>query len=295
MRGTTRTRFIGITCLFTLIASIVLAGCAPNTHDRVPNPNMGVDPYRVNTGYLLRNAVDRGTLRIATERDYPPFSYRGTGGILTGFDVEIAEEVARHMELKAEFVEDKWENLLPGLTEGKYDVVFNQVENRPDRRKLYDFSVAYLSSTPVLLVHSSGKAGIRTFSDIKGKRVGINPTGIYKDMAKKYKAQIIPVQYITDAAEMLVQGELDAVISDPFSVTNLKQQVPNAPLTTAESASQVFEISAAFVKGNPDLVAAVDNALATMQQDGSYLKIWNKYFGEAPKSYKGIHDHTNKK
>lgn len=272
----------------------MLAGCTPDTNDRVPNPNMGVDPYRVNTGDLLRNAVKRGTLRIATEKDYPPFSYRGTGGILTGFDVEIAEEVARHMELKAEFVESKWENLLPGLTEGKYDAVFNQVEDRPDRRALYDFSVAYLSSTPVLLVHSSGKAAIRTFPDIKGKRVGMNPTGIYQDVAKKYNAQIVPVQYISDAAKMLVKGELDAVISDQLSVTNLKQHFPDMPVTTAESADQVFEISAAFVKGNPDLVAAVDNALATMQQDGSYLNIWNKYFGDAPMSYKGIHDRKAK-
>ncbi|MGG3282976.1 transporter substrate-binding domain-containing protein [Paenibacillus solani] len=294
MRGTTPTRFIGITCIFTLIGSIMLAGCTPDTNDRVPNPNMGVDPYRVNTGDLLRNAVKRGTLRIATERDYPPFSYRGTGGILTGFDVEIAEEVARHMELKAEFVEAKWENLLPGLTEGKYDAVFNQVEDRPDRRALYDFSVAYLSSTPVLLVHSSGEAAIRTFPDIKGKRVGMNPTGIYQDVAKKYNAQIIPVQYISDAADMLVKGELDAVISDQLSVTNLKQHFPDMPVTTAESANQVFEISAAFVKGNPDLLAAVNNALATMQQDGTYLNIWNKYFGEAPMSYKGIHDRKAK-
>lgn len=290
MRGTKSIRYVSLACLLTLFGSIVLSGCTVNSNDRVPTPNMGVNPYRVNTGFLLRNAVERGTLRIATERDYPPFSYRGTGGLLTGFDVEIAEEVARHMELKAEFVETEWENLLPGLTEGKYDAVFNQIEDRPDRRALYDFSVAYLSSTPVLLVHSSGKAQIRAFSDIKGKRVGLNPTGIYKDMAKRYGAEAVPIKYISDAANKLANGDLDAVISDQLSVTNLKQQFPEMPVAAAESADRVSEISAAFVKGNPDLVAAVDNALATMQQDGTYLTIWNKYFGDAPISYKGIHD-----
>ncbi|SEM16667.1 amino acid ABC transporter substrate-binding protein, PAAT family [Paenibacillus sp. cl141a] len=290
MRGTKSIRYVSLACLLSLLGSIVLSGCTVNSNDRVPSPNMGVNPYRVNTGFLLRNAVERGTLRIATERDYPPFSYRGTGGILTGFDVEIAEEVARHMELKAEFVETGWENLLPGLTEGKYDAVFNQIEDRPDRRALYDFSVAYLSSTPVLLVHTSGKARIRTFSDIKGKRVGLNPTGIYKDMAKRYGAEVVPIKYISDAANKLANGDLDAVISDQLSVTNLKQQFPEIPVAAADSADQVSEISAAFVKGNPDLVAAVDNALATMQQDGTYLTIWNKYFGDAPISYKGIHD-----
>ncbi|EFU41926.1 extracellular solute-binding protein family 3 [Paenibacillus vortex V453] len=293
MRGTKSIQRIRLLSLFTLIGSIMLAGCTVNSNDRVPTPNMGVNPYRVNTGYLLRNAVERGTLRIATERDYPPFSYHGTGGRLTGFDVEVAEEVARHMELKAEFVETEWKNLLPGLTEGKYDAVFNQIEDRPDRRALYDFSVAYLSSTPVLLVRS-GEDQVRTFPDIKGKRVGLNPTGTYNDIAKKHGAIIVPVKYIYDAARMLARSELDAIISDPLSVTNLKQQFPDMPVTTVQSANQAFEVSAAFVKGNPDLVAAVDNALATMQQDGTYLTIWNKYFGDAPSSYKGIHDRKNK-
>ena len=94
MRGTKSIQRIRLLSLFTLIGSIMLAGCTVNSNDRVPTPNMGVNPYRVNTGYLLRNAVERGTLRIATERDYPPFSYHGTGGRLTGLDVEVAEEVA---------------------------------------------------------------------------------------------------------------------------------------------------------------------------------------------------------
>ena len=130
----------------------------------------------------------------------------------------------------------------PGLTEGKYDAVFNQIEDKPDRRALYDFSVAYLSSTPVLLVRSSGEDQIRTFSDIKDKRVGLNPTGIYKDMAKKHGAEIVPIKYISDANK-LANGELDAVISDQLSVTNLKQ-FPNLPVVAAESADQVSEISA---------------------------------------------------
>ena len=71
MRGTKSIRYVSLACLLTLCGSIVLSGCTVNSNDRVPTPNMGVNPYRVNTGFLLRNAVERGTLRIATERDYP--------------------------------------------------------------------------------------------------------------------------------------------------------------------------------------------------------------------------------
>lgn len=47
------------------------ARMCPRSHDRVPTPNMGVRPYRINTGGLLQDAVERGTLRIGIERDYP--------------------------------------------------------------------------------------------------------------------------------------------------------------------------------------------------------------------------------
>ncbi|GAB6929448.1 hypothetical protein JCM10914A_34310 [Paenibacillus sp. JCM 10914] len=292
MRRTTN-RWISLTILLAIACMGILGGCAGSKQaSRVPGQNMGINPYRVNTGYLLRHAIDRGTLRIGTERDYPPFSYIGIGGRLTGFDVEIAQEVARHMELKAEFIETDWKSLLPGLTEGKYDAVFNEIEDRHDRRALYDFSVAYLSTSPVLLT-SSDKDAIHSFEDIRGKTIGVNPIGNYANIADKYDADIKPVKYIHDAASQLVDGKLDAVITDQFSVTNLIQQFPDMAVKTVEISSAVYEVSAAFVKGNPDLVAAVDNALATMQEDGSYLAIWNKYFGDSPLSYKGILDRKN--
>jgi len=293
MRGTRAKRSVSLLLLLSLASTMLLPGCTFDSQDRVPTPNMGINPYRVNTGNLLGNAVERGTLRIGTERDYPPFSYRGTGGRLTGFDVEIAEEVARHMDLRAEFTEEAWDRLLPGLTEGKYDAVFNQIEDRPDRRELYDFSIAYLSTVPVLMVRT-GEEEIRSFSDMKGKRIGLNPTGAYQEIARKHGAEVVPAKYIREAADMLVKGSVDAVITDQLSVTNLKQQLPDLPVQAAASSREVFEVSAAFVKGNPDLLAAVNNALATMQQDGTYLTIWNKYFGDTPQSYKGIHDLKDK-
>lgn len=129
---------------------------------------------------------------------------------------------------------------------------------------------------------------------MKGKRVGLNPMGAYQGIAQKHGAKIVPAKYIREAADMLVKGSIDAVITDQLSVTNLKQQLPDLPVQAAASSREVFEVSAAFVKGNPDLLAAVNNALATMQQDGTYLTIWNKYFGDTPQSYKGIHDLKDK-
>ena len=275
--------------LLIALLTIVLAlpGCGGKSYDRVPTPNMGVDPYRVNTGNLLQNAALRDTLRIGTEGNYPPFSYHGVDGRLTGFDVEIAEEVARHMEMKAVFVETKWKDLLAGLSEGKYDTVFNQVADNKERRSLYDFSNAYMSSTPVLVVRSDEKK-IKTFGDLKGKKAAVEAVGEYGQMASKFQSTAVTTTNFIESADMLVHHQVDAVLTDSLSVLNLQQHTPELHVKTADSMNHVNQVCAAFVKGNPDLVAAVDNALATMQADGSYLTIWNKYFGES--TYKGITD-----
>lgn len=277
------------TLLVVMILVFILPGCGVQSYDRAPNPNMGVDPLRVKTGGLLQNAALRDTLRIGTEGNYPPFSYHGTGGRLTGFDVEIAEEVARHMEMKAVFVEAEWNDLLPGLTEGNYDTVFNEVADNKKRRALFDFSNAYMTSTSVLVVRSNEKE-IGTFTDLKGKSVAVEAVGEYQQIADKYEAKAVVTKDFLEATDLLTKRKVDAVLTDSLSILNLRQQTPDLSLKTAASLDPAHQVCAAFAKGNSDLVAAVDNALETMHADGSYLTIWNKYFGDSPSTYKGIID-----
>lgn len=272
-----------------LIIVLMLPGCGKKSYDRVPNPNMGVAPYRVETGGLLQNAALRDTLRIGIEKNYPPFSYRGTGGRLTGFDVEIAEEVARHMEMKPVFVETEWKDLLAGLSEGKYDAVFNEIADHKGRRSLYDFSNVYMASNPVLVTRSHDKK-IHTFADLKGISTAVEANGDYQRIASKYKSNPVVTHNFLSSAQLLADHKVDAVLTDSLSMLNLHQNDPEFPVKTTDSLDDVTQVCAAFAKGNSDLVAAVDHALETMQADGSYLAIWRKYFGDSPSAYKGIMD-----
>lgn len=273
--------------LIAFLLLLTISGCGKKTHDTLPNPNMGVAPYRVKTGELLQNAAVRNTIRIGTEGNYPPFSYRDKTAQLTGFDVEIAEEVARHMEMKAVFVEASWKDLLPGLIEGKYDAVFNEIDDHQERRNQYDFSNAYMTSTPVLVVRSDDK-NIHTFSDLKGIPTAVETTGEYQQIASKYQSNIMVTPNFMESAGRLVQRQVDAVLTDSLSMLNLQKHDSQYPIKTVDSLDHVTQVCAAFSKGNSDLVAAVDNALETMQADGSYLAIWNKYFGNSSPTFKGI-------
>lgn len=73
---------------------------------------------------LLNKVKERGTLLVA-RRTYPPFSFQGDDGKLTGFEVEFAEELAKHLGVKANLKPTKWDGMLASLDSKRIDVVIN--------------------------------------------------------------------------------------------------------------------------------------------------------------------------
>ena len=83
---------------------------------------------------LLDTVKQAGVLKIAVEGTYPPFTYRGPGGALEGFDIDVAKALAAKLGVKPEFVITEWGGILAGLQAGKYDVIINQVTITPERQ-----------------------------------------------------------------------------------------------------------------------------------------------------------------
>ena len=117
---------------------------------------------------LLAEIQEEGTLVIGTEGTYPPFTFHDDSGELTGFDVEIAREVADRLGVEAEFLETQWDAMFAGLDAERFDMVANQVGINEERQESYDFSEPYITSTAVLVV-AEGNEEIQSFDDLEGK------------------------------------------------------------------------------------------------------------------------------
>ena len=100
----------------------------------------------------LQKIKQSGELVIGTEGTYPPFTFHDSSNKLTGFDVELAEEVAKRLGVKPVFKETQWDSLLAGLDAKRFDMVANEVGIREDRQKKYDFSKPYISSSAALVI-----------------------------------------------------------------------------------------------------------------------------------------------
>jgi L-cystine transport system substrate-binding protein len=222
-----------------------------------------------------------GVFKIGTEGTYAPFTYHDASGQLTGFDVEIARAIAQRLGVKPEFVEGKWDGLIAGLDVSRYDAVVNEVAITEARKEKYDFSDPYIASHAALIVRSDNTT-IKTFDDLKGKRSANTLTSNFGKIARDHGAEVVGVQGFNESIDLLTSGRVDATVNDSLSFLDFKKHKPDAQVKiVAIDQSGDSDKSGVIVrKGNPELVAAINKALADLKADGTYEKISQKYFGK---------------
>ena len=220
-----------------------------------------------------------GVIKIGTEGTYAPFTYHDTSNKLVGFDVEIGEAIAKHLGVKAEFVEGKWDGLIAGLDVQRYDAVINQVGITEERKAKFDFSDPYISSKAALIVREDN-AEIAGFGDLSGKRAAQSLTSNYGKMAEEAGAQLIGTEGFDQSIALVVQGRADATINDSLSFLDFKKKQPNAPVKIAATQGEAAQSGVIVRKGDPELVAAINEALKAIRADGTYKRISETYFGE---------------
>ena len=217
---------------------------------------------------LLNQVKERGTLRVGLEGTYPPFSYQGDDGKLTGFEVDFANELAKHLGVKADLKPTKWDGMLASLDSKRIDVVINQV------------STPYTISGIQALVKKGNEGEIKTAADLKGKKVGVGLGTNYEEWLRQNVQGVDIRTYDDDPTKYqdLRVGRIDAILVDRLAALDLVKKTGNTLAVTGEAFSRQ-ESGVALRKGNEDLLKAVDGAIADMQKDGTLKALSEKWFG----------------
>ncbi|MEH7883899.1 amino acid ABC transporter substrate-binding protein [Bacillus sp. JJ1609] len=265
--------------LLVLILSAVLlvTGCGgqESKEDDVPQ---GKDSSEKENAVLAK-VEKEGKLLVGTEGTYPPFTFHDESGELTGFDVEIAKEVAKRLGVEAEFKETQWDAMFAGLDAKRFDMIANQVGIKPEREEKYAFSNPYITSTGVLIAHEDNTE-IKGFEDLKGKKAAQSMTSNYATMAKENGAEIVGVEGFNQAIELIMSKRADVTINDNLSFLDFKKAKPDAKVKIVAESEDASKSGLMFRKDSETLVEAVNGALADMISDGTYDKISKKWFGE---------------
>lgn len=270
--------------LVLLLTMVMVAACGNNNNNNsaagsnAAAPTAAAGDNAAPAENSLESVKASGKLRIGTEGTYAPFTFHDADGKLTGFDVEIAEDVAKRLGVKAEFIETQWDGIFAGMDAKRFDTIFNEVSITDERKEKYDFSDPYIVSKAVLIV-SEDNQDIKSFADLKGKKAGQSLTSNLGKIATDNGAEIVSTEGFNQAIDLLTSGRIDATVNDGLSFLDLKKQKPDIKIKKVDEIAEGSHSAAVFLKGNDELVQAVNEALAAMQADGTYLKISEKYFG----------------
>lgn len=230
-------------------------------------------------GSNLEDVKKANTLKIGTEGTYAPFTFHDASGKLVGFDVEIGEAIAKKIGVKPEFIEGKWDGLIAGLDAKRYDAVINQVGITEARKKKYDFSEPYIASKAVLIVKQDN-GGIKSFADLKDKKAAQSLTSNFGKLAESNGAELVGTDGFDQSIQLVLTGRADATINDSLSFLDFKKHKPDAPVKVVATQGDAEYSGVIIRKGEPELLAAINKALAEIKADGTYDAISKKYFGE---------------
>lgn len=218
-----------------------------------------------------------GKIIIATEGAYPPFNYF-QGSKLSGFEVELGDAIAKKMGLAVEWKSLSFDALLAGLRQDRWDVVIASFGITPDRAKAVTFTSPHYCSGGVIV---SKDAAVHSVETLAGKTVAVQTGSTYFENVKKVASvkEVKNFPQDTDARSALLNGRVDAWVSDRFVVKNALASNSSGALKMGDYLF-VEKVAAAIKKGNAPLAAAYDKALAEVMADGTYKALSEKYLQE---------------
>jgi len=253
---------------FAIVGGIALgaAGCA-----RVPRAD------------ALARLRARGTLRWGGDvQGGEPYVFQDLrpGSGLTGFEVEIADGLARRLGVRAEFVQNDWQTLIPSLERGDFDVALNGIEVTPARRARVAFTRAYYAFSETLVVPRAGGDGVHGLGDLRGRRVGTLEGSLAYDLLRAAPGlDVVLYEGVEEPYLDLERGRLAAVVLD--NIIAARYGLPRPTLRDAGTVGEgVYAI--ALRPDEPELLGAVDGALAAMMGEGdlhAILARWSLWDG----------------
>lgn len=234
------------------------------------------DPAAVSAGYDLTTP---GTLTVATEGTYKPFSYHDETGDLVGYDVEVAEAVAEKLDLEVDFQETEWAAIFAGLEGKRFDVIGNQVSINDEREAKYLLSDPYTVSPGALIVRSDN-TDITGFAGLEGKTAAQSATSNWFALSSSYGANIEEVEGWNESIALLRDGRVDFTVNDKLTFLDfVASQGADDIKIIGETDDPSFS-AFALLKDNTQLGADINAALAELGADGTLAEIGDRYFGE---------------
>jgi len=269
-----RSRFLrqvvlGLFSLFCVLSFVACNSGAPTTEASSPAASPDVSPAA---------AV---TLKVATEPAFPPFESQAANGSLEGFDIDLMNAIGEAAGFKVEFQSLPFDGIIPGLQAGTVDAAISGMTITAERSKTVSFSRPYFKAGLAIATQASN-TDITSLDTLKGKRIAVQIGTTGAEKAKSVPGTTIRTfDSAPLALQELVNGNVDAVINDaPVTLYAIQSGNITGLKVVGQLLTEEF-YGIPLPKDSPN-VDKVNMGLAKLLEDGTYAKIYKKWFGTEP-------------
>ena len=259
--------------VLTVCGTTCFASCSSNENNATEQSNNG----------KVAEIVERGTILFGTTGDYRPLSFCEPDGTYWGFDIEVANEIAKRLEVAPTFKKTSWPTMTADVltTPQLFDLAIGGITITDARRETMLMSEGYLANGKTILCRASDADRYKSLADIDKSEVTVmvNPGGLNEKFAneKLTHAKIVIHPKNEEIPALIAEGAADVMITEiteaPYYVktdTRLAAPLLNAPFTHGE-------IGVLMQKGQDDLLQMVNNIIRQMKSDGTLRKLHEKY------------------
>ncbi|MFZ1326557.1 MAG: transporter substrate-binding domain-containing protein [Candidatus Contendobacter sp.] len=237
-------------------------------------------PQRLAADSVVETIKKRGAIKIGMST-FVPWAMRNKNGELIGYEIDVANQLAEDMKVKAEFVPTAWDGIIPALLAGKFDMIIGGMTITPERNLTVNFTLPYANSGTHLVAHKVLAAGFTALEHFNNPDVvvtarrGATPATVAKRLLPKATLR----QFDEDALALqeVLNGKAHAFItSTPTPTFEALKHPDTLFLPIPEPFVQGAE-GFALRKGDPDALNLFNNWILLRQQDG-WLKERHDYW-----------------
>ena len=272
--------------LLGVLAAFMLAGCssAKTTESSSASAETSVVESKATEETTTASETDsKTTFTVGFDQDFPPMGFVGEDGEFTGFDLELATEVAKRIGKEVKYQPIAWDTKDMELTSGTIDCIWNgfSIQGREDK---YTWSKPYMKNDQVFVVKSD--SSIESLEDLAGKTVEVQVDSSAEAALKENKELADTFGKLQTVADYntgfmdLEMGGVDAIAMDSVVANYQITKRGGNGFTVLDTPLSSEEYGIGFKLGNEALRDEVQKALDEMKTDGTMKTISEKWFGK---------------